>query len=246
MPISRKDFDQAKLSEHDSILRSVKEHYDNQRLAVFVDKKIGRFKPDIIAIKNQHLTIAVEVKPNDATEIRKGVGQCFSYMDWVHEVFLATSPGGIQLSNQLLRGTPIGVLTAMNGKVTTVKEVERKDPDNLKLIRLLGNTTGFCWICGRTFNVVGQAKRDMGGTYIAHKDIEPSLFKAMEQTLGKKIRTKGSWVPVCIVCSRIIGNAIHEYFTRILKGEKYPTFDFEKLSIKEDKKLLTEFIRRKK
>ena len=245
MPISRREFEQAKLSEHDSILKSVAQDYESQRFVVFEGKKIGRFKPDIVAIKDQGLTVAVEAKPNDATELRKGVGQCFSYMDWVHKVFLATSAGGKQLSIELLHGTPIGILTVLEGTVTTVKEAERKEPDNLKLIRLLGNTTGFCWICGRTFNVVQQAQKDMGGTFIAHKDIEPTLFKALERTLGKKIRTKGSWATVCKVCSRIIGNAIHEYFTRLLKGEKYPTFDFDDGFLRMDKKLLAEFTEEK-
>lgn len=86
----------------------------------------------------------------------------------------------------------------------------------------------------------------MGGTYIAHKDVEPTLFKAIEQTLGKKIRTKGSWVAVCTVCSRIIGNAIHEYLARLLKGEKYPIFDFDKFQLEEDKKLFAELRERKR
>lgn len=246
LPISRRKFEQTKLSEHDSIVKSVAEDYESQRFVVFAGKKIGRFTPDIVAIKNQSLTIAVEAKPNDANELRKGVGQCISYMDWVHKVFLATSPGGIQLSSQLLRGTPIGLLATMDDKVTTVKEAERREPDHLKSIRLLSSTVGFCWICGRSFNVVQRTQRGRGEIFIAHRDIEPILFKAMEQTLGKKIRTKGSWVAVCTVCSRIIGEAIHEYLTRLLKGEEYPIFDFDKLSLKEDRKLLAELTERKR
>jgi hypothetical protein len=167
-------------------------------------------------------------------------------MDWVHEVFLATSPKGIQLSNQLLRGTPIGIITTTDGDVTIVKEAERKEPDNLKLTRLLSNTTGFCWICGRTFNMVEQAQRTMGGTFIAHREQEPTLFRALEQTLGKKIRTKGSWVPICVVCSRIIGNSIHEYITRLFENVKFPPFDFDELFLEEDRKLMKDTLEKKR
>ena len=233
MPIAKDEFEEAKPPVHDFLVEKAKEFYEKQNYAVYTGKKIGRFVADVISIRDQTLTIAIEAKPNNATEIRKGVGQANSYLDWVHEVFLMVPPEGIDLCKQVLRYSPIGILTVMNDKITVVKDAERNEPDPLKLSRLLSNTVGFCWICGRTFNVVKPSQERNDSIYIAHKDLEPKLFKALEKIKGKKIRTKGSWVSICTVCSRILGDAIAEYLRRAFEKVEFPSFDFDEYRIKE-------------
>lgn len=240
MPIRKKEFEQADTSIHDMIVERIKEHYKKRNFETYTGKKLGRFGADLISVRDQDLAVAVEVKPNDANEIRKGIGQAFSYMNWVHKVYLAVPPESIKLTSQLLNNTPIGILTVINKKVSTVKEADRVDPEPTKLTQLLGKTTGFCWICGRTFNVVPPTQKGAlrGEIYIAHRKTESRVFKALEKSLGKRIRTKGGWVRICTVCSRIIGEAIYEYLKRACKGEEFPAFDFREYGLEESKEYL--------
>lgn len=231
MPITKEEFEEAESSVHEFLVEKTKDFYEKQNCAVCVGKKIGRFVADLIVVRNETSTIAIEVKPNTATEIRKGVGQANSYLDWVHEVYLAVPVDGVELCKNLLKYSPVGILTVMNGKITFVKDAVRSEPERLKLSRLLNDTVGFCWLCGRTFNVVRPSQNIKESVFIAHKEIEPKLFKALERIRGKKIRTKGTWVGICTVCSRILGEAIKEYFLRVLGQVEHPLFDFEDYKI---------------
>lgn len=159
-------------------------------------------------------------------------------MDWVHEVYLIVPPESIGLCKKLLRHSPIGILTVNNDRIIVVKDAVRSEPEPLKLSILLNDTVGFCWICGRTYNVVRPSQKSKEMVYIAHKEEEPKLFKALEKIKGKKIRTSGSWVGICTVCSRIIGSAINEYFVRVFDNEDFPIFDFDESEIKSLKELL--------
>lgn len=238
MPMSRDEVDKLpKDPQHDLIVKNTNSHFKKKNYATFKEKKLGRFNADLIAIRDENLVIAIEAKTNKS-EIRKGVGQAYSYMDWVHEVYLAVPSESAELATELLRNTSIGIITVINKKVSIIKESKRVEPEPTKLIKLLNTTTGFCWICGRTFNVVPPTQKGEAGTYIAHKDIEPKLFKALENSLGKKIKTKGSWIKICTVCSRILGDAIHEFLKRVFEEKELPNFDFEEYQLKEIKNYL--------
>ena len=222
-------------------MAKAEQFYERKNYAVFKGKKIGRFIADLISVRDETLTVAIEAKPNDPSEIRKGIGQASSYLDWVHRVYLIVPPESIELCRELLRHSPIGILTVIRRKVSVVKDSGRNQPDLLKLTRLLNSTVGFCWVCGRTFNVVRPSRDDKeeepATVYVAHKDFEPGLFRALERLKGGRIQTKGSWVSICTVCSRIIGAAIHEYLMRALKQdsfeEEYSRFDFEDSELEE-------------
>ena len=176
------------------------------------------------------MAIAIEAKPNNASEIRKGAGQASSYLDWVHQVYLIVPPEAIELCKQLLKYSPIGILTvAKEGKIIFVKDAERNEPEPIKLSRLLNETVGFCWLCRRTFNIVRPSQDLKDSIVIAYKEEEPKLFKALEKIRGKKSRTKNLWTSICAVCSRILGEAISEYIRRALDeeyDEKLMVFDF--------------------
>ncbi|MCK4246941.1 MAG: hypothetical protein KAX04_00185 [Methanomicrobia archaeon] len=227
------------VEKHDEIVRFVKEHY--KKKSYWVNDRtisLGRYKTDVIAIYDQDLVDAVEVKPNNKSEIRKGVGQCFSYIDWVHKVYLAVPIKSVELTLDLIEHTPIGLLTIIDNTLTTVKEATRTEAEPGKLTKLLGKTTGFCWLCGRTFNLVPRAGGEDGSIYIAHKEMEPGIFKSLEKATRQKVRTKGSWVSICTICSRILGSAIHEYLKRSISKEEFPDFDFDDLDLEETAKLL--------
>jgi len=78
---------------------------------------------------------------------------------------------------------------------------------------------------------------DKDSIYIADKENEPDLFKALEQIKGKKIKTKRSWVSICTICSRILGKAITEYFERVFDKE-YKQFDFNEYEIRNVRNLI--------
>jgi len=241
MPKTLEEFNAAIDSVHDSIVKDVKLFYEMQNHAIFLGKKIGRFIADIIAIRDETLITAIEVKTSNVSEIRKGVGQASSYLEWVHEVFLAVPPEAIELAKQLLKYSPIGIMTVFSNQISIVKESKRNEPDPLKLCHVLNNTVGSCWLCGRTFNVVRPSVKERDTIFITDKESEPELFKALETIKGRSTRTKSIHISICTVCSRIMGEVINEYLSRILVEEfpeEYKIFDFEELNIKEVRKLL--------
>lgn len=101
--------------------------------------------------------------------------------------------------------------------MVTWKDAERVRPSEENLIHVLSKTTGFCWLCGRTFNVVPRCKSEI---YIAYKGFGPKLHKGIEVALKKKFRTVGSWVDICAICSRILGTVAGEFMYRIITRDK--------------------------
>lgn len=238
-----------KINKHEKIRRAVLEFYygADSGFTVVPPRKLDKFIPDILAVKDQNDTEAVEVKPSNDSEIRKGVGQAYSYMGWVHKVYLVVPEDKSTLVRELLKYTPIGILLYHDeGLVSTYKEAESTKPDPNKLIALLNDTIGFCWLCGRTFNVVPRASENMA-IPVAYKGTksESKLFKALEKYSIKKVRTKNIWIEICCVCSKILGEAIHEYFDRVfgIKGGKIDimyNFKYDNYLIEETRKLLKE------
>lgn len=93
------------VTTHDKIVKGVKRYYEEMEFYVKERATLGRFKTDLVAIRDEDLVIAIEAKPNNKTEIRKGIGQSFSYSDWAHKVYLAVPSPSIDLTLDLIKNT---------------------------------------------------------------------------------------------------------------------------------------------
>jgi len=210
------------IAEHDKIVKAAIKWLEEDGYAVPNKKgiKLGDNIADLVGIKSKDDTRAVEVKSGSKNEIRKGLAQAQTYLDWVHEVYLAIPKNFAYLGKDITKYTRVGLLVIEEDRLSTAKTAERVRPPEENLLHVLSKTTGFCWLCGRTFNVVDRSKDEI---YIAFKELEPKLHKSLERALKKKIRTAGSWAEICIVCERILGRVSGKFMRRVITGEK----DFE-------------------
>lgn len=223
--VDQMDKHKAKATEHDRIVRAVAKWLKDEGYEVYKGKKLGEYIADLVGVKSKDDTIAVEVKSGKINEIRKGLAQGQTYLDWVHEVYLAIPSDFISLGKDIAKHTSVGLLVRTNGVIAIVKDAERVRPLEENLLYVLSKTTGFCWLCGRTFNVVPRCKN---GIYIAYKEMEPKLHKSVEMALKKRFRTAGSWAELCVICSRILGAVAGEFMYRIItKGKKVFWVDFD-------------------
>lgn len=216
---------EVKTTEHDKIVKAMAKWLEEGGYQTFKGKKLGRYMADLVGVKSKDDTIAVEVKSGSIAEIRKGLAQAHTYLDWVHEVYLAIPDDFMSLGEDIAKHTRVGLLTNIEKDfMATIKDAERVRPAEEKLLQILSKTTGFCWLCGRTFNVVPRCKDEI---YIAHKRMEPKLHKSLEKALKKKSRTTGSWAEICIICSRILGIVAGEFMYRITTGKKKVWVDID-------------------
>lgn len=189
--------------------------------------KLGEFIADIIGVRNKDDVVAIEVKPGNASEIRKGLGQAQTYLDYVHQVFLAIPEDYSNVGDKVTRHTKVGLLLKFGKNCISIrKNPEYTKPLEENLASVLSKTTGFCWICGRTFNTVPKDKTPY---YLAHKDIDKDIFEGLVKSLMAKPKTKGYWVHICKVCSRIIYHTNTEFLRTVVFGKgEYSKVKFEK------------------
>jgi len=228
MPITKKKFETSK-DIHQEIVDAVSKYYNIKGFSIHAPVQLGRFLADVIAVRDQNLVIAIEAKKDDLSEIRKGVGQALSYMEWVHKVYLAIPLSRIQICQELLKDTPIGIISIAEDQLLIAKEADLKEPDRTKLYQLLHKTTGFCWLCSKTFNIIEPAERpdfEKDSLTIARTDDDPVLISQLEQVIAKKIKKVNFNVGICKVCSRILGEAISQYMHILLGDEKFVSLDF--------------------
>lgn len=229
MPITVKEYNDH-IDVHNQISKIVINYFQSKNYSVFSEVKLGNVKADIVGIRDQNLAISVEVKTKNFSEIRKGVGQCLSYLDWVHNVYLAIPIEMLTETQELLRYTPIGLITIAKDEAVITKEAEFREPDGKKLYQVLQKTTGYCWICGKTFNIIeptwDRYKAPEPFIPIAFKDDDPELIKNLEELTGLKKKTKNYWVGMCKVCSRLLGNAFDDYLRCILSDTDSTSYDF--------------------
>ena len=232
MPITSDQF-KAHVDIHGNIVKAVSNYFEERGFSVYPSKQLGDVFADIIAVRDHNLVVAIEAKTEDFSELRKGIGQALSYMSWTHKAYLAIPLEQVNLCQELLQYTPIGIIGVEKDQLFIAKEAELKEPDRTKLYQLLHGTVGFCWLCGRTFNIIPPASpdfqeyQDTESIYVGHRDIEPELFKKLEQIKGKKIQTVGAWVGICKICSRLLGQAIYEFLELIIEKNKVDWFSFD-------------------
>lgn len=113
------------MSEHDEIVEATKIWLKKQGYYVHGSLKLGKFIADVIGIRNQHDSIAIEIKSGNISEIRKGLGQSHTYLDYVHKVYLAIPKKHIKLGRELVKHTRVGLLTyAKEEKIVLMKEAK--------------------------------------------------------------------------------------------------------------------------
>lgn len=212
------------MKEHKQIVNASKKWLEEQGYSVYGPLKLGEFIADVVGVKERDDVIAIEIKPGNMSEIRKGLGQAQTYLDYVHKVFLAIPMTYVDVGEKIAKHTRIGLIT--NKKfISLSKDAEYTKPLEENLIYVLSKTTGFCWICGRTFNTVPKNEDSI---YMAHKDIDKKLYKSLVRTLRQKPSTKGYWVHICIVCSKIMYHISAEFLRKLIFGKtKYSKFKFE-------------------
>ena len=228
MPISSKEFDESR-DIHKEIVDAVSKYYKKEDFSVHPPTHLGRFIADVIAFRDQNLVIAVEAKKDDLSEIRKGVGQALSYMEWVHKVYLAVPLKRINICQELLKNTPIGILSIAENQVLIAKEADFREPDKTKLYQLLHKTTGYCWICGKTYNIIEPAELpdfEKESISIARIDEDPFLINQLEKITAEKIKTINFNIGICKICSRILGMAFTDYLKMLLGDSKNVSLDF--------------------
>lgn len=228
MPITEEAFDTSR-DIHQEIVDAVSKYYKDKGFSVHPPLQLGRFLADVIAVRDQNLVVAIEAKKDDLSEIRKGVGQALSYMEWVHKVYLAIPLKRINICQELLKDTPIGIISIAEDQLLIAKEADLKEPDRTKLYQLLYKTTGFCWLCGKTFNIIEPAERpdfEKESLTIARTDDDPALISQLEKIISKKIHQVNFNVGICKVCSRILGEAINQYLRILFGDSEYVSLDF--------------------
>lgn len=205
------------MSEHDEIVEATKIWLKKQGYYVHGSLKLGKFIADVIGIRNQHDSIAIEIKSGNISEIRKGLGQSHTYLDYVHKVYLAIPKKHIKLGRELVKHTRVGLLIySKEEKIVLMKEAKYIRPIQENLAFVLSKTTGFCWVCSRTFNIVPKYESSF---YIAHEDIDPKLYEGLVKTLKIRPQTKGYWVDICQVCSRVIYQINMKFLNALIFGE---------------------------
>lgn len=228
MPISSNKFDESR-DIHQEIVNAVTKYYDTKGFSVYPSIQLGRFIADVIAVRDQNLVVAIEAKKDNLSEIRKGIGQALSYMEWAHKVYLAIPLKRINICQQLLTDTPIGIISIAEDQLIIAKEANLKEPDRTKLYQLLHKTTGFCWICGKTYNIIEPAERPdlkKESLIIARTDDDPILISQLEKIFAIKIRNVNFNLGICKVCSRILGEAFSQYLKIFVEDLKFVTLDF--------------------
>ena len=213
------------MTEHQQIEISAKEWLKSQGYSVYSSLKLGEFIADLIGIKSREDIVAIEVKPGDINEIRKGLGQAHTYLDYVHKVYLAIPQSFYVQGNRIVKNSKIGLLTQVSGNViATWKPADYTRPSEENIINVLSQTTGFCWICGRTFNMIPENK---DAIYMAHKDMDNHLFKSLEKALSITPQNKGIHVSLCIVCSKIMFHMSSELLKSLMTTENYVGFEVD-------------------
>ena len=207
-----------------------------------------KFRIDVLSIKSKDDIVAVELKGSKG-DIRKGLGQALSYLRYAHSSYIAVDEKLLPLAREVARFTSIGIIVIESEEPHNVwvdKEPQRTIPDEAKVLELLSSTVGFCWICGRTFNIIpkaGQASsekypRDYN-IYAAFRGLKPKLHDLVKVATGqRKIRTEGVWVGICVICSIILGHATREFLVAAKNGKKSFGFTFDESDLEDIKKLL--------
>lgn len=221
------------MTEHKQIVEASKKWLREQGYSIYGPLKLGDFIADVIGVKERDDVVAIEVKSGNVNEIRKGLGQAQTYLDYVHKVFLAIPEDFIDVGEKIAKHTRIGLITNFEKDyIALSKDAQYTKPLDEHLVYVLSRTTGFCWICGRTFNTVPKYEDSI---YMAHKDIDKNLYKSLVKTLKIKPNTKGYWVDICVVCSKIIYNISAKFLRALIFGEtedskfKFETFWYDDL-----------------
>ncbi len=206
-----------------------------------------KFRIDVLAIKSKDDIVAIELKGTKG-DVRKGVGQALSYLRYAHRAYIAVDEKLLLVAREVTRFTPIGILAIESKEhhhVWIDKEPQKTSPNEEKVIELLNSTVGICWICGRTFNIIPKAGKEQSENYprdymiyAAFRGSDSKLHDLVKLATGqKRIKTAGIWIGICVLCSTILGHAIHEFLIATKKGEKSFGFTFDELDLKEIKRL---------